>query len=86
MRCARARSFQTLLAPEATDAYKKHARRKGWNAGGSGGGRLGGGGGGGGGGVRARSRFGDMGTLKDNNHSASTRLRASPSATSSHML
>ena len=63
-----ARSFQTLVTPDATEAYKRHAQKKGWGANGvSGGGRPGGGGGGGGGG---RPRFGGMSNVRSIDHSA----------------
>ena len=61
----RACSFQTLVTPDATEAYKRHAQKKGWGANGvSGGGRPGGGGGGG------RPRFGGMANVRSMDHSA----------------
>ena len=65
----RACSFQTLVTPDASEAYKRHAQKKGWGANGvGGGGRPGGGGGGGGGG--GRPRFGGMANVRSMDHSA----------------
>ena len=55
-------SFQTLVTPEATDAYKRHAQKKGWGARGVSGG--------GGGGSNSRPRLGGMANVKSIDHSA----------------
>ena len=57
-------SFQTLVTPDATEAYKRHAQKKGWGANGiKGRGRPDGGGGGG------RPRFGGMSNVRSIDHS-----------------